>query len=104
MEWLYLLIAGLFEVVGVIYLKLSEGFTKRKPLVIAGIAMTGSFLFLTMSLQTIPISIAYGIWTGIGATGSVLIGMFVFRESKNPLKLLLVFGAVAAIVGLKLVS
>ncbi len=85
-------------------MKLSAGFTKWRPLLGAGLFMTSSFVLLSLSLKEIPISVAYGIWTGIGAAGSVLLGMFIFREPKTFIKLLLVFGAVASIIGLKFVS
>lgn len=64
-----------------------------------------SFFFLSLSLKEIPISIGYGLWTGIGgAAGSVLLGMFIFNEPKSIKKLLLVGGIIISIVGLKLVS
>lgn len=104
MSWLYLILAGVFEIGGIVGLKLSDAFTKKKPLIFAGLCMMSSFLLLSLSLREIPISIAYGIWTGIGAAGSVFVGMFFFREPKKLLKLLLVFGVIFSIVGLKFLS
>ncbi len=99
-----MILAGFFEIGGVVGMKLSDAFTKRKPLVFAAMCMCISFLLLSLSLREIPISIAYGIWTGIGAAGSVLVGMFFFHEPKKLLKILLVSGVILSIVGLKFLS
>lgn len=104
MGWFFIVIAGLFEVGGIINLKLSEGFTKLKPTIFLIMYMGLSFFFLSVSLKEIPISIGYGLWTGIGAAGSVLLGMFIFNEPKSIKKLALVGGIIVSIVGLKLVS
>lgn len=104
MYWLFLVFAGLFEVGGIINLKLTEGFTKLKPTIFFLLSMGLSFFFLSVSLIEIPVSIGYGIWTGIGASGSVLLGMFLFKEPKNWKKLALVFGIIFSIVSLKLIS
>ena len=104
MSWLFIVMAGLFEVGGIINLKLSEGFTKLKPTIFLIMCMGLSFFFLSVSLKEIPISIGYGLWTGIGAAGSVLLGMFIFNEPKSIKKLVLVGGIIISIVGLKLVS
>lgn len=104
MSWFLIVLAGLFEVGGVIFMKLSEGFTKLKPTLIFMTLLGLSFIFLTLSLRDIPISIGYGIWTGIGAAGSVLLGMYVFKEPKDLRKLALVSGIIVSIVGLKLIS
>ncbi len=103
-SWLFLLLAGVLEIGGVWYMRASEGFSKWKPSLLAFAFWGGSFLCLSLALREIPISVAYAVWTGIGATGSVILGMVFFDESKSLLKLLFVFGAVASIVGLKLVS
>ncbi|MBN8236373.1 multidrug efflux SMR transporter [Halobacillus kuroshimensis] len=104
MSWLYLMFAGLLEVGGVISLKMAEGFTKMKPSLAFVIFMGSSFVLLSLSLKEIPISIGYGIWTGIGAAGSVLLGMFIFKERKDLKKLIFVGGIIGCIVGLKLLS
>ncbi len=104
MGWLFIVMAGLFEVGGIISLKLTEGFTKLKPTILLIVCMGLSFFFLSLSLKEIPISIGYGLWTGIGAAGSVLLGMLIFNEPKSIKKLLLVGGIIISIVGLKLVS
>ncbi|MEC1177779.1 multidrug efflux SMR transporter [Metasolibacillus meyeri] len=104
MYWVFLVLAGLLEVGGVINLKLTEGFTRLRPTIFFIICMGLSFFFLSVSLIEIPISIGYGIWTGIGAAGSVLLGMFLFNEPKNWKKLALVGGIIFSIVSLKLIS
>ncbi|MNM26807.1 Quaternary ammonium compound-resistance protein SugE [compost metagenome] len=104
MSWFLLIIAGLLEVGGVIFLKLSEGFSKLKYTLIYTLLIGASFFLLSLSLKEIPISIGYGAWTGIGAAGSVLLGMYVFKEPKDSKKLALVSGIILSIVGLKLVS
>lgn len=104
MGWLFIVMAGLFEVGGIISLKLTKGFTKLKPTILLIMCMGLSFFFLSLSLKEIPISIGYGLWTGIGAAGSVLLGMLIFNEPKNIKKLMLVGGIIISIVGLKLVS
>lgn len=80
MSWIFIVLAGLFKVGGVIFMKLSDGFTKLKPTLTFMAFLSLSFVFLTLSLKDIPISIGYGIWTGIGAAGSVLLGMYFFKE------------------------
>lgn len=104
MYWLFLILAGLFEVAGIINLKLSESFSKLKPTIFFIFFMGLSFFFLSVSLIEIPISIGYGIWTGVGASGSVLLGMFLFNESKSAKKLVLVAGIIFSIVSLKLIT
>ncbi|TAH79412.1 multidrug efflux SMR transporter [Bacillus subtilis] len=104
MSWVFIVIAGLLEIGVVISLKYAEGFSRLKPtLVFIGFMLLSLFL-LSLSLKKIPISIAYGIWTGIGAAGSVLTGMFLFKETKDMKRLCLVAGIIISIVGLKLVS
>ncbi|WP_078596455.1 DMT family transporter [Evansella clarkii] len=104
MYWLFLILAGLFEVIGIINLKLSESFSKLKPTIFFILFMSMSFFFLSVSLIEIPISIGYGIWTGVGASGSVLLGMFLFKEPKSAKKLVLVAGIIFSIVSLKLIT
>ena len=101
MGWLFLGIAGLFEVLSVSLLKLSDGMTKKIYVVGTAISFGLSLTILTFALQHIPVSIGYGVWTGIGAAGSVLAGMFIFGEEHDYRKYLLVVGIVISIAGLK---
>jgi quaternary ammonium compound-resistance protein SugE len=104
MAWLYLFIAGIFEIVWAIALKYSEGFSKFWPSAITVVGMAISIYFLAISLKTLPIGVAYSIWTGIGAIGTVVLGIILFDESKEILKIVFVLMIVCGIVGLKLVT
>ncbi len=102
--WIYLILAGLLEVGFASMLKLTENFTKLIPTVIFLIFAAGSFYFLTKAVQTIPIGTAYAIWTGIGACGTIIIGILFYNEPAGFLRLFFLFTLVSSIVGLKLVS
>ncbi|GAA4344204.1 quaternary ammonium compound efflux SMR transporter SugE [Kangiella taiwanensis] len=104
MAWLYLFIAGLFECGWAIGLKYTEGFSKPLPTVLTVIAMGISFWLLSIAMKTIPVGTAYAVWTGIGAVGVAIMGMFLFNESKDILRILCLLLIVTGIVGLKLVS
>ena len=104
MAWLYLFIAGLFECAWAIGLKYTEGFSKPLPTVLTMIAMGISFWLLSIAMKTIPVGTAYAVWTGIGAVGVAIMGMFLFNESKDILRILCLLLIVSGIVGLKLVS
>ncbi len=102
--WVWLIIAGVFEVVWAIGLKSSDGF--RRPYIAAFtvVMMIASFYFLAQALKTLPVGTAYAIWTGIGAVGTAIVGMLVFGESRDIGRLISIFLIVAGIVGLKLAS
>ena len=102
MPWIYLVLAGLFEVVWAIGLKYTEGFSRLWPSVITVSAMTASIILLAMAVKTLPIGTAYAIWTGIGAVGAVLLGIVLFGDSASPLRLACVALVVLGMVGLKL--
>lgn len=104
MPWIYLMFAGLLEVVWAVGLKYTEGFTRLWPSVITGSAMAASVLLLSMALKTLPIGTAYAIWTGIGAVGAVILGIVLFGDSASPLRLACVALVVLGMVGLKLTS
>jgi quaternary ammonium compound-resistance protein SugE len=104
MAWFYLVVAGIFEIGWAIGLKYTEGFSRLWPSVGTVIAMTLSFWFLALSLRTIPIGTGYAVWTGIGATGTAILGMFLFEESSDLQRVLSIGAIVAGIVGLKLAS
>lgn len=104
MAWIILIIAGLFETVWAVALKYSDGFTRLWPSVITVIAMIISLYLLALSLKTLPLGTAYTIWTGVGALGAVIYGIFVFGESKELLKLLFVMMILGGIIGLRAVS
>jgi len=104
MAWIYLLLAGLFEIAFAIGLKYTEGFTRLWPSVATATAAAASLWLLTQALRSIPVGTAYAIWTGIGAVGVATLGMWLFAESVAPARLLCIAMIVAGVVGLKLVS
>ncbi len=101
-SWTYLFLAGLLEMGFTTCLKLSEGFSR--PQYIAGFLFFAalSFYCLSRSLATIPLGTAYAVWTGIGAGGTAILGIFFFDEPRNLARLLFLFLLIASIVGLKL--
>ena len=104
MAWIYLFIAGLFEIGWAIGLKYTDGFTKLWPSVITVIIMILSFYFLSSAIKTIPIGTGYAIWTGIGAVGTAILGIFLFGESKEFIRLFFILLIIIGIVGLKIFS
>jgi len=104
MHWIYLAIAGIFEIGFTTCLKLSDNFSKLWPvigfLVLGGI----SFWLLSLSMKTIPLGTAYVVWTGIGAFGTALVGIFFFNDPSSFWRMFFLLTLVASIVGLKLVS
>ncbi|WP_071396446.1 DMT family transporter [Bacillus tuaregi] len=101
MEWIYLIIAGLCEVGFVIFMKLSDGFTRHRYTLLTLIFSAFSFYFLAKALLIIPIGTGYGIWTGIGAAGSVILGILFFGESRNWKRVMFLLMIIAGVVGLK---
>ena len=104
MSWLYLCIAGLLEIGWAIGLKYTEGFTRFWPSAITLFFMTLSVIFLAVAVRTLPVGTAYAVWTGIGAVGTVLLGILLFGESASPARLACVALIIAGLVGLKLLS
>ena len=104
MAWLYLLIAGLLEVSWAIGLKYTDGFTRLIPSVLTITSMVASILFLGLALKTLPVGTAYAIWTGIGAVGVAILGIILFAEPANALRLGSIGLIISGIIGLKLVS
>ena len=104
MAWVVLILAGLFEIVWAYSMKLSEGFTKLTPSLITLFFMVLSFGLLAYAMKTLPLGTAYAVWTGIGAVGTVLMGIFVFKEPATFLRLFFIATLIGSIVGLKAVS
>ncbi|MFD1739058.1 quaternary ammonium compound efflux SMR transporter SugE [Bacillus salitolerans] len=104
MAWIYLVIAGIFEVIWAIGLKYTEGFTKLYPTIVTIVGMIISFYFLSIAVKTLPIGTAYAVWTGIGAIGAIVVGMIVFNEPKDLLRILFLLFILTGIVGLKVTS
>ncbi|NTV68893.1 MAG: quaternary ammonium compound efflux SMR transporter SugE [Azonexaceae bacterium] len=102
--WLILFIAGLCEVGWAVGLKYTEGFSRLWPSAATLAAMTASVVLLGWSLKVLPLGTAYAVWTGIGAVGTAILGMFLFGESRELLRFVCIGLIVAGIVGLKLVT
>ncbi len=104
MEWVYLLIAGLFEVVWAVGLKYTEGWTQPWPSAGTVAAMIVSFWFLSLALKGLPIGTAYAVWTGVGAVGTALVGMALLGEPRDLTRAACIGLIVAGIAGLKIVT
>ena len=102
MQWIVLFFAGLFEVAWAVGLKFTDGFTKLWPSVGTGLAMVISMLLLGLAVRHLPIGTAYAVWTGIGAAGTVVLGIVLFGEPATLVRLACVGLIIAGIVGLKL--
>lgn len=101
MAWTYLVLAGLFEVGFASTLKLTEGFTRLWPTLLFLLFAIVSFTLLAKAAQTLPIGTAYAVWTGIGAAGTVIIGILVYKEPATALRLFFIATLIASIIGLK---
>lgn len=104
MAWIYLVIAGFFEIGWAVGLKYTDGFTRLWPSVLTALSMAVSVFLLAQAVREIPIGTGYAVWTGIGAVGTALLGMILFGESRDVLRLLCILLIVAGIVGLQLIS
>lgn len=104
MAWIHLVIAGIFEVVWAIGLKYTNGFTRLYPSIITIAGMALSFYFLSSALKTLPIGSAYVIWTGIGAIGSIILGIILFNEPTNISRIVFLTIIIIGIIGLKFTS
>lgn len=104
MAWIFLVIAGIFEIGFTTSLKLSNNFSNWKWSTAFGICITLSFLLLNKAIQTIPIGTAYAVWTGIGAVGTVLMGIILYKEPADLWRLIFIFLLIGSIIGLKLVT
>lgn len=102
MGWLLLFSAGCSEIVFALSLKYNEGFSKLWPSVVTCISGVGSFYLLMLAIKTLPLGTAYAVWTGMGAVGVAIIGIFLFKESADWIRLASIMMIVIGIVGLKL--
>lgn len=102
MEWLYLLAAGLFEIIWATSQKYSEGFTRLLPTVITLVTAAASFVLLGLAMKHLHLGTAYAVWTGIGIVGTALLGMLLFGEPVTALRLLFIGLILVGIIGLKL--
>ena len=104
MAWVYLAVAGLFEIVWAIALKYADGFTKLWPSAIAVIGMIASVILLELSLRDLPVGTAYAVWTGIGTVGAAILGMVLFQEPATAIRIGCIGLIVCGIAGLKAVA
>ena len=104
LSWIILFIAGLFEIVWAIGLKYTEGFTRLWPTVGTVLAMILSIALLGLAMKTLPVGTAYAVWTGVGAVGTVVLGIILLGEPATAGRLISLGLIVAGIVGLKLVT
>lgn len=104
MAWLYLFLAGLFEVAWAIGLKYTDGFSRLVPSLLTVAAMALSLGLLGLALKSLPVGTAYAVWTGVGAVGTAALGICLFSEPATALRLSCIGLIVAGIVGLKFAS
>jgi quaternary ammonium compound-resistance protein SugE len=104
MAWVYLFLAGLFEIVWAVGLKYADGFTRPVPTVITIAAMVVSMGLLGLAVRDLPIGTAYAIWTGIGALGAAILGIVLFAEAASALRIASIALIVAGVIGLKIAS
>ena len=102
MQWLILILAGLLEIGWAVGLKYTEGFTRLWPSVFTLSAMLASVVLLAIAMKTLPVGTAYAVWMGIGAAGTVILGIFLFGESTSLLRLASVGLILLGVAGLKL--
>ena len=104
MPWLILFVAGLCEIGWAVGLKYTDGFTRLWPTVFTGASLLVSMALLGMAMKSLPLGTAYAVWTGIGAVGTVFLGIVLFKEPVTAARLVCVGLIVAGILGLKLFS
>ena len=104
MTWAVLVLAGLFEIAWAVGLKYTDGFTRLWPSVATAIALVLSMTLLGLAVRTLPLGTAYAVWTGIGAIGTVVLGVLLFDEPASFARIFCVGLILAGIIGLKLVT
>lgn len=104
MAWIILFIAGLFEVGWAVGLKFTEGFTRPVPIILTAISLALSMGLLGWSVKTLPLGTAYAVWTGVGAVGTAIVGILLFKEPATAARLACLGLIVAGILGLKVFS
>ncbi|MGY3736744.1 DMT family transporter [Lactococcus taiwanensis] len=104
MTWFYLILAGLFEVAWATTMKMSQGFSNFKFSLLTVVGMIASFTFLAFALKKMPLGIAYPIWTGVGAVGSIIIGIILFKDKVPTMTWLFIGLLIIGIIGIKVTS
>lgn len=104
MAWIYLLVAGLLEIVWAVSMKQSEGFTRLTPTLVTLVGMVASFWLLAVAMRTLPLGTAYTIWTGIGAVGAFVVGIVFLGEHVSAMRIGAAVLIVSGLVLMKLAS
>ncbi|MFD1944349.1 DMT family transporter [Paradevosia shaoguanensis] len=104
MAWVYLVAAGILEIVWAFTMKQSNGFTRLMPTIITVVTMIGSFGLLSVAMRTLPLGTAYTIWTGIGAVGAFVVGIMVLGEVVSPMRVMAAVLIVSGLVMMKLAT
>ena len=104
MPWIYLLLAGLFEIGFALGMKYSEGFSKPLPTAATVVSALISLYLMSQAMKSIPVGTAYAIWTGIGAVGAAVVGVVIYNEPATAVRAVCILLIVSGIIGLKLFS
>lgn len=104
MAWVYLFIAGIAEIGWALGMKYTDGFTKPVPTILTVAVMAVSVVFLAMAVKHLPLGTAYAVWTGIGTLGTVVLGIWLFNEPSDLIRMLCIGLIIVGIIGLKVVS
>ncbi|AVL02301.1 DMT family transporter [Pediococcus pentosaceus] len=104
MTWFYLVLAGIFEVVWATTMKLSEGFSVLTYGISTAVGMIMSFVFLSLAIKQMPLSLAYPIWTGIGAVGSIIVGVILFHDQIPNITWVFIIMLIVGIIGIKMTA
>ena len=104
MAWIILLVAGLFEIGWAVGLKFTEGFTRPLPMALTAVSFVVSLGMLGWALKSLPLGTAYAVWTGVGAVGTAIVGIVLFKEPATAARLVCLTLIVAGILGLKVVT
>lgn len=102
MAWIYLVIAGILEIIWAYTMKQSDGFSRLTPSIITIVTMIGSFALLSLAMRTLPLGTAYTIWTGIGAVGAFVVGIVVLGEAFTPMRVAAAALIVSGLVMMKM--
>ena len=102
MAWVYLSLAAIFEVIFAISMKYADGFTRPVPTLITAVAVVFGISFLTLAMKTLPVSVAYPIWTAVGTLGTVILGFVLLREPLTAMKFVSALAIVGGVAGLKM--
>jgi quaternary ammonium compound-resistance protein SugE len=104
MAWLYLAIAAVFEIAFALGMKYSDGFTRLVPTLLTAVSVIGGVGFLTLALKSLPVSVAYPIWTAVGTLGVVVLGVALLGEALTVAKLVSAIAIVGGVAGLKIAA